>query len=1031
MTQNSQNERIDLASLREQLAGSRGQQYWRSLEELAETESFQEFLHNEFPKGTAVWNDSVSRRAFMKVMGASLALAGLTACRRQPIQRIAPYTTAPANFVPGRPLYFASAAVLGGFATGVLVESNEYRPTFIQGNPNHPASLGAADVFTQAEILTMYDPERSQVVLNQGTESNWADFLAALVPLLDEWRANQGAGLRILTQTVTSPSLADQVQALLTAYPQAQWHQYDPVGRDNVRVGTQLAFGADVDTIYDFSAANVVLALDSNFLMDMPGSLRYARDFASTRRVRQENPNMSRLYAVEGTYSITGATADHRLPLRSSEIEALTRVLAARLGAIPAAEAELPASVSEEWLAALVADLQASNGASIVLAGANQPPVVHALVHAINQALGNVGTTVTYIEPVEANPVNQTESLRALTDAIAAGQVSTLVILGGNPAYDAPADLEFGNKVRGVANTIHLSLFVDETSALSKWHIPAAHFLEAWGDARAFDGTAAIIQPLIEPLYQGRSAHEVIAALSGAGEQAGYDMVRTYWQNRNLAEGDFDTFWKTALSTGVIPGTAAPTRSVQLQSGFASERTELPAGQIEVMFQPDPTIWDGRYNNNGWLQELPKPLTKLAWDNAALMSVATAEQLGLQNGDVINLAVDRRSVRAPVWITPGHVDNAVTVHLGYGRSQTGQVGTGQGFNAYLIRTSTAPWFAYADIRGTGVTYPLVSSQDHSSLEGRDDAILKHGTLQQVQEHPEEPAFMHSEHHYTSIYPPYDYSQEPNSWGMVIDLTTCIACNACVIACQAENNIPVVGKDQVANGREMHWIRIDRYYSGDLDNPIVLHEPMLCVHCEQAPCETVCPVAATVHDNEGINNMIYNRCVGTRYCSNNCPYKVRRFNFLQYTDLASESLKLMRNPEVTVRNRGVMEKCTYCIQRIAAARITAEKRGNPVILDGEVVTACQAACPTQTITFGNLNAPESQVKQLKAQPLNFSVLEELNTFPRTTHLARVRNPNVVIEPPAPAEEHGSELETAPAEEHGSEQETAPANGHGTE
>lgn len=1003
MTTNSNKERIDLAKIRARLAGTRGQHYWRSLEEVAETEEFKEFLHREFPKGASEWDDSVSRRSFLKIMGASLALAGLTACRRQPVERIAPYVQAPEDFVPGKPLFFASAASLGGYATGVLVESHEFRPTRIDGNPNHPASLGGADVFTQAEILTMYDPDRSQQVLNDGAASTWDAFLTALPPMLDAARANQGAGLRILTQTVTSPTLASQLQALLNEFPSAKWVQYEPVNRDNERAGALLAFGEYVDTVYNFDQADVVLALDADFLAPGTGNLNYARRFIDRRRVREATPEMNRLYVVESTPSITGAVADHRVPLRASDIESVVRAVAQRLGVAGVTAGALPEGISETFVDALVNDLQSHGGSSLVIAGLQQPPIVHAIVHAINQTLGNGETTVNYIEPVEANPTDQMAELTELVDAMNNGQVEVLLILGGNPVYDTPADLDVAGALAQVGTSIHLSLFVDETSARTTWHIPQAHFLEAWSDVRTFDGTASIVQPLIEPLYGGKSAHEVLAAFLNQGGPDGYEIVRDYWQGQGLADGDFETFWQTAIQQGVIPGTESPAKAVSLQAGFAEQTTPAVEG-LELIFAPDPTVWDGRYSNNGWLQELPKPLTKLTWDNAAFVSPATAEQFDLQNGDVITLNYRGRSVNAPVWILPGHAHDAVTVHLGYGRELAGQVGTGYGFNAYAIRPSDAPWFGYGlDITRTGSRYLLATTQDHSSMEGRD--LVRVGTIQDYQANPEEPPFMH-EAHVNSLYSYYEY-ENPHQWGMVIDLTACVNCNACVIACQAENSIPVVGKDQVSRAREMHWIRLDRYYAGDLDNPAVLYQPVTCMHCEQAPCEVVCPVAATVHDDEGINNMIYNRCVGTRYCSNNCPYKVRRFNFLQYSDIETPVLKLQRNPDVTVRNRGVMEKCTYCIQRISAARIEAEKE-NRTIRDGEVITACQSACPTEAIVFGNIRDPESRVAKLKEESLNYGLLVELNTFPRTTYLARVRNPNPEIEPLAPANgQHGTE------------------------
>jgi molybdopterin-containing oxidoreductase family iron-sulfur binding subunit len=638
-------------------------------------------------------------------------------------------------------------------------------------------------------------------------------------------------------------------------------------------------------------------------------------------------------------------------------------------------------------------------GASVVVAGDQQPPLVHALAHAMNHALDNIGNTVVYTDPVEANPIDHLESLGKLVSDMEAGRVEMLVIIGGNPVYTAPADLHFAEHLSRVKLRLDLSLYDDETSARCHWHIPEAHFLESWGDARAYDGTVTIMQPLIAPLYFGKSAHELLATLLGQPERSSYDIVRDYWKQQ-FGE-DFERRWRTALHDGLIAGTALPPKAVKLKIEDREWKIEdrhpqsstLDPRSLEIIFRPDPTIFDGRFANNGWLQELPKPLSKLTWDNAALISPATAERLGLANEELVELRHQGHAVRAPIWIMPGHADDSVTVHLGYGRTRAGRIGTGTGFNAYAIRTASSPWFASGlEIRKTGARYALASTQDHHSMAGRH--LIRVGTLEQYRQHPE---FVHEMGHEPApdltLYPPHTY--RGYAWGMAIDLQACIGCNACVVACQAENNIPIVGKTEVARGREMHWLRIDRYYNGDLDNPATYHQPVPCMHCENAPCEVVCPVAATVHSDEGLNEMVYNRCIGTRYCSNNCPYKVRRFNFLQYADQDTPSLKLLRNPQVTVRSRGVMEKCTYCVQRINAARIQAKKEER-TIRDGEIVTACQAACPTEAIVFGNINDPNSRVSRLKADSLNYGLLTELNTRPRTSYLARLRNPHPEIE-----------------------------------
>jgi molybdopterin-containing oxidoreductase family iron-sulfur binding subunit len=685
--------------------------------------------------------------------------------------------------------------------------------------------------------------------------------------------------------------------------------------------------------------------------------------------------------------------ADHRLSLRSSQIEAVARAIAAAVGVAiePPPESSL-AGVPEGWLAAVVADLQTHQGASIVMPGDYQPPVVHALAHAINDALNNVNQTVGYTDPLEANPVDQAESLQELVEAMAAGQVELLVILEANPVYSAPADLNFAEHLLKVNFRVRQGLYEDETSALCHWHVPSKHYLESWGDARSFEGTVTLIQPLIEPLYEDRSAYQLLAAMLGNPGLTDYEVLQEYWQAQNVADDEFEQFWMQSLHNGFLAETALSTRPVTLNVGPLAGPSETTAEGLEIVFRPDPMLWDGRFANNGWLQELPKPFTKLTWDNVALVSPATAEQFDLMTEDVVELNYNGRTVQAPVWVMPGQADDTVTVWLGHGRVRVGRVGNGVGFNAYLLRTSAAPWFgAGLEMRKTGQQYQLATTQSHYVMEGRD--LVRVGTIQQYQAEPE--FVQHMGGHVDtslSLLPEYEY--DSYAWGMVIDLNLCNGCNACVVACQAENNIPIVGKDQVLISREMHWLRIDTYFDGELDDPAVYHQPMLCQHCEKAPCELVCPVNATVHDAEGLNVMVYNRCIGTRYCSNNCPYKVRRFNFLHYNDTETESLKALRNPEVSVRTRGVMEKCTYCIQRISAARINAKKE-NRRIQEGEVVTACQAVCPSRAIYFGDINDPNSEVSRLKAQPQNYGVLTELGTQPRTSYLAKFRNPNPAL------------------------------------
>ncbi len=1055
------NELTDIEALRARLEGTRGREYWRSLEAIAETTEFKEFLHREFPRNASEWLDPVGRRGFLKLMGASLALAGVSACTRQPNEELVPYVRQPEELVPGKPLFYATAMTMNGAGMGLLVETHEGRPTKIEGNPDHPSSRGATDLFAQAAILGLYDPDRSQTLSNLGEIRPFSAFATAVRPIMTAQQAKQGSGLRILTETVASPTLEAQIQELLAAYPQAKWVQWEPLGRHNAREGSRLAFGEYVDAQYAIDKADVILSLDAEFLCQGAAGLKHARAFASRRRIEGERGQTCRLYAVESTPTNTGTKADHHLPLRASEIETFARAVAAQLG-VAGASAATVSDAATRWIAPLVKDLQATRGKSLVIAGDGQPAVVHVLAHAMNDVLGNIGATVTYTTTAEAQPSNQLAALRDLVGEMNAGTVDFLLILGANPVYSSPADLNFTTAMDKVGLRAHLGLYEDETAARCHWHIPEAHFLETWSDVRSNDGTATIVQPMIAPLYGGKSVHEVISAIGPNGERSGFDLVRAYWAAQTTlstqsptparnttavvapvaaplaptasavpqalppasangaaapvnntpatftpaaAKSPFDAAWRKWLHDGLIPDTAFAARTVSLQAAIPAASPVAQGGQtLEVAFRPDPSIYDGRFANNAWLQELPNSLTKLTWDNAALISPATALRLNLVSGDIVELKQGDRSVRIPVWLAPGHGPDTLTLHLGYGRSRAGRVGNGLGFNVNPLRTSTAPdILTGVELSKTGDTYELACTQDHWSLEGRN--LIRVGTTTQFEADHEFAHKMAEEIPPTfNMYKPHKY--EGYAWGMAIDQNVCTGCNACVVACHAENNIPVVGKAQVLNGREMHWLRIDRYYTGDIENPETYHQPMLCQQCEEAPCEVVCPVAATTHSDEGLNDMTYNRCVGTRYCSNNCPYKVRRFNFLLYSDFDTPSLQLQRNPDVTIRSRGVMEKCTYCVQRINQARVTA-KLEDREIRDGEVVTACQSACPTEAIVFGNINDPNSKVAQLKKSPLNYGLLEELNTRPRTTYMAVVRNPNTELEPSgaAPAGSEG--------------------------
>jgi MoCo/4Fe-4S cofactor protein with predicted Tat translocation signal len=983
--------KLDLDAACACIAKTKGPEYWRSLEELAGSPNFREMLHREFPKGASEWLDSVSRRGFLKLMGASLAMAGMTACTKQPLEPIVPYVKQPEEVIPGRPLFYATAFTLGGYANPVLVESHLFRPTKIEGNDQHPASLGGTDLFAQASILGMYDPDRSQTVTYLGDVRTWGDLVNALRGPLNVQKGLQGAGMRILTPTVSSPTLADLLRSLLKQYPQAKWHAYEPINRDNVIEGAKMAFGQPVETRYDFSKADVVLSLEADFLYaGFPGFTRYARDFAQRRN--PDSGAMNRLYVVESTPSSTGAKADHRLPVRALEVESFVRALEMLLG--DDIDRSMVREDQQRFLDAVVKDLKSYRGSSVVIAGDHQPPGVHAFLHTINQTLGNVGKTVFYTDPVDTNPLNQTDSLRDLVGDMRASKVDILVILGGNPAYDAPADYGFADALKNtnIPQRVHLGLYQNETAELCQWHVNEAHYLEAWGDARAYDGTASIVQPLIAPLYDGKSAYELVAMLSGQPESNGHDIVQAYWKGQHPGP-DFDVFWRKSLHDGWIEGTTFTPKQVSQKTSGVQSPARSDEKAIEINFRRDPSVYDGQFANNGWLQELPKPMNKLTWDNPVLVGPAMAERMGLKTEDMVELDLNGKKVTAPVWIQVGHPDNSVTVFLGYGRRRAGRVGTGAGFDMYQLRFSATPWFTSGVvIRKTGDTYKLASTQGYQTMETPTGSrpLVRAATLKEYQK---EPGFAKEEQPPAALtlYKPYPYASEPYAWGMTIDMNACVGCNNCIVACQSENNIAVVGKEQTVHGRHMHWLRVDAYYQGDRDNPKAYFQPVPCMQCENAPCEVVCPVGATVHSSEGLNDMVYNRCVGTRYCSDNCPYKVRRFNFLLFQDWDTPQLKMMRNPDVSVRSRGVMEKCTYCVQRINQHRIDSEREERK-IQDGELQTACQQSCPANAIVFGNINDPNSQVSKLKAQARNYSLLADLNTRPRTTYLAEICNPN---------------------------------------
>jgi MoCo/4Fe-4S cofactor protein with predicted Tat translocation signal len=989
--------KLDLVQVRADIEKKNGPEFWRSLEELAGTTEFQEMLHREFPKGASEWLDTVSRRGFLKLMGASMALAGMTACTKQPTEPIVPYVRQPEEIVPGRPMFFASAFTLGGYGSPVLVESHMYRPTKIEGNADHPASQGGTDVYAQASILDMYDPDRSQNVMYMGDISTWAALSGALQGPLNGQKSVNGAGIRILSRSFSSPTLADQMQQVLKRFPEAKWHFYEPVNRDNVYAGAQMAFGQPVETTYKLDAADVIVSLDADFLSaGFPGTTRYARDCAKRRD--PDSGKMNRLYVVESTPSATGAKADHRLPIKASEVEAFAREL---LFAMEVTTSSAKVDRGSKFVQALAADLAAHRGSCVIIPGEHQPAVVHALAHALNQALSNAGKTIVYTDPVLANTTSQNDSLKGLVADMRAGKVDVLIILGGNPVYDAPADLGFADAVKNtnIPIRIHLGLHNDETAELCQWHVNEAHYLEAWGDTRAYDGTASIVQPLIAPLYGGKSAYELVALLAGQSAANGHDIVQNYWKSKH-AGADFDMWWRKSLHDGWIEGTAfTPKGTPGTGLGYPQTAAAGDPNETELNFRRDPSIYDGQFSNNAWLQELPKPMSKMTWDNPLLMGPKMAEGMGVKSGDMVLVELNGNSMKLPVWIQAGHPDKSVTVFLGYGRRRAGRSGTGAGFDVYPLRYSATPWFTSAGVKVSKAegTYLLATTQGYQTMDVGDEErpLIRTKTLAEYQKDAGES--FDEDKPAESLYPPYDYKSQPYAWGMAIDLNSCVGCNNCIIACQSENNIAVVGKEQVNKGRHMHWLRVDAYYQGDRDNPKAYFQPVPCMQCENAPCELVCPVGATTHSTEGLNDMVYNRCVGTRYCSNNCPYKVRRFNFLRFQEFDVPQFKMMHNPDVTVRTRGVMEKCTYCVQRINHHRIDAEtasvREGKDIkIQDGELQTACQQSCPANAIAFGNINDPNSLVSKWKAKSRNYGLLDDLNTRPRTTYLAEIRNPN---------------------------------------
>ncbi len=994
-----------------------GKTYWRSLDELAQTDEFKSLVKQEFPHHANELLRGPNRRQFLKVMAASLGLAGLTGCR-WPKEKIVPYANRPEDRIPGIPEHFATVMELSGSASGLLVTSFDGRPVKIEGNPSHPGSQGATSSIAQATILELYDPDRSKFPLQRlegkSTSRSWNDTNEFIRNHFAQKKDRKGKGVFILSEASSSHSLQDMRNRLKNVFPALKWHEYESISTDNEREGTRIATGQTLRAHPQFDRAKIVLSLDSDFLNTHPEAIKHAREFTQGRK--PVPGEMNRLYVVESAYSITGAMADHRLPIPAGKIQSFLQNLALELIDshhldVPAVGPEMRRFLADSsydfdrnWIEAVAEDLVENSGQSLIVAGYRQSPAVHALTVLLNEILGNTENTVQYTEAIDPNRLTHIESIQSLIQAIQNDEVDTLVILGGNPVFDAPADLEFDQMLKQVSHSIHLSLYDNETSHQCQWHIPRAHFLEAWGDARAFDGTLSPAQPLIHPLYNGKSSIEFIADIFGDNTHRGYDIVRRALLDFSNPY-EFEIAWQQWLNDGVIPNTQFSSQSIQIQyqtilENLKNEKAnrKIPTlDNLEIVFTPDSKIFDGRFANNGWLQETPDFLTKLTWDNAALIGVSTAQKLDIHQGDEVRVQYRNNRLVLPVYIMPGQADYSITVALGYGRTQAGQVGNGVGTRANLLRTSDAIHYgAGVTLEKTGKQQKLACTQDHFAIDpvGRQEKLrripelIHEASIEEFSQDPDH--FHHDEHHApVELWRAHDYPE--NRWGLSIDLNRCIGCNACVTACQSENNIPVVGKEQVSKSREMHWLKIDRYFCGDENNPRISHQPVACMHCEDAPCEQVCPVAATVHTSEGLNAMVYNRCVGTRYCSNNCPYKVRRFNFFNYQKDLQETRKMAFNPDVTVRSRGVMEKCTFCVQRIERIKIKSKNERRP-IEDGEIAPACGQVCPAKAITFGDLNNDKSQVAQNHADHRAYTMLHELNVKPRTAYLAKITNPN---------------------------------------
>lgn len=998
--------------------------YWKSLNELAQNKEYEKFVEREFPENATELTDGVSRKGFLRIMGASIALAGFAACRR-PVQKILPYSRQPEDIVPGIPLFYASAMPFQGSLTGLVVENHEGRPTKIEGNELHPASGGNTNAYHQASVLEMYDPDRSRSPLRNGAKSTSEDFYSFVA----DYFSGSNRKIAFISEANSSPTFNTLKNQALEKFD-ATWVTYEPFNKNNAIEGNLLAFGRRVRSYYNYSNADVIVSLDDDFLSPThPNNVEYAKAVTGRRKVTGTGDTMNRIYAIENGFTLTGSFADHRLRVKASDMadvaNALAQALSSRISGLNQFSSISNAYTGTEFIVALADDLASQSGRSAISAGFDHSAEIHAVVAAINTALGNNGTTVTYLEVPHFDDQNNKEAFAQVVGEINNGNYDAVVILGANPAFTAPTDLNFAEALSNADEVIQLSSYNDETAKLSSWHLSRSHYLEAWGDGYSFGGTRAVIQPQIQPLHDSLSEIELLGAIVNGSKVSGYDLVRSTFNG--FYTTNFENRWLDLLHDGVDATEGFRTISVSLRNVRPASSTAI--NDLEVVIKADDSLYDGRFANLGWLQELPDPITKITWDNVALLSPKTAADLGVQNEDVLNIAVNGTPVRIAAWIQPGHADNSITLNAGYGRDGIGRVAdritessqildktaTSGGVNVYPIRTTSSMLFSSAAVSTTNESYSIACVQDHHSLEGRD--MYRQATLSKYKETPDYASFKYV-HKYAvpgmkeaaelgedqpiSLFNEQTAVEGEPQWGLAIDLNTCFGCGVCIIACQSENNIPVIGKREVERGREMHWIRADRYYMGDEHDPQAVHQPVPCMHCELAPCEQVCPVAATTHSDDGMNQMTYNRCIGTRYCANNCPFKVRRFNFFNYpkeyltTGEDPDIIQMAMNPEVTVRFRGVMEKCTYCVQRVNRAKIEAKiETGYPKPADGTVQTACQQACPADAIYFGDLTDENSEIVAMKRNERNYLMLEELNVRARTSYIAKLTNPNPAL------------------------------------